>query len=96
MATHLTAAAALLVVVALVLERVRFYWRGDVGELATGLRDCLRDGDLDAARAAMAGSQTAEASVLFAGLLEAPRGASAAREAMAGALVLQRLELLSR
>jgi biopolymer transport protein ExbB/TolQ len=96
--TQLTAAAALLVLAALVLESVRFFrkHRGDVGELATRLRDCLRDGDLDATRDAMARSNTAEAAVLVAGLLEAYRGASAAREAMAGALVLQRLNLERR
>jgi biopolymer transport protein ExbB/TolQ len=90
--------AALLVVAALAVERARVLrqHRGEVGELATQLRDHLRRGDAEAAARLIATSESFEASVLTAGLLEAPRGASAAREAMAGATVLLRLRLEAR
>jgi biopolymer transport protein ExbB len=41
-------------------------------------------------------SPSAEAAVVVAGLIEAPRGAAAAREAMAGAVAIQRIRLERR
>ncbi len=84
--------------VAIMLERGWFYWslRDDITRLAQKLRDELRRGDFDAARAALEKSPSAEAAVVVAGLLEADRGAKAADEAMAGAMALQRMKLERR
>ncbi len=84
--------------VAIMLERGWFYWslRDDIGKLAQRLRDELRRGDYEAARAALERSPSAEAAVVVAGLLESDRGARAAEEAMNGAMALQRMKLERR
>jgi biopolymer transport protein ExbB len=84
--------------VAIMLERGWFYWslRDDIGKLARGLRERLRDEDLDGAQKMLEASPSAEAAVVVAGLLEADRGARAAEEAMQGAQALQRMKLERR
>jgi biopolymer transport protein ExbB/TolQ len=84
--------------VAIMLERVWFYWslRDDLGRLASDLRDLLRSGDVDAARKKMEASPSAEAAVVVAGLIESDRGGAAAEEAMRGALALQKMRLERR
>jgi biopolymer transport protein ExbB len=84
--------------VAIMLERGWFYWslRDDIGRLARGLRERLRDDDLDGAQKLLEQSPSAEAAVVVAGLLEADRGARAAEEAMQGAQALQRMKLERR
>ena len=84
--------------VAIMLERAWFYYslKDDIANLATQLRDLLRQGDLDAARQKMEASPSAEAAVVVAGLLEADRGAKSAEEAMEGAAALQRMKLEKR
>jgi biopolymer transport protein ExbB/TolQ len=84
--------------VAIMLERGWFYWslRDDVGELARQLRDFLRHGDIDGARQRMDRSNSAEAAVVVAGLVEADHGPRAAEEAMQGAAALQRIKLEKR
>jgi biopolymer transport protein ExbB len=84
--------------VAIMLERGWFYWslRDDIGRLALGLRERLRDEDLDGAQKLLEQSPSAEAAVVVAGLLEADRGARAAEEAMQGAQALQRMKLERR
>ncbi|HET9953074.1 MAG TPA: MotA/TolQ/ExbB proton channel family protein [Polyangiaceae bacterium] len=84
--------------VAIMLERGWFYWslRDDIGALAQKLRDQLRNGDLEGARASLERSPSAEAAVVVAGLAEADRGAKAADEAMQGAMALQRIKLERR
>jgi biopolymer transport protein ExbB len=81
-----------------ILERAWFFYRAsdDAEALARTLADKLRAHDLEAARAAMEVSPSTEAAVLVAGLVEAPRGARAAREAMAGAVAIQRARLERR
>ncbi|MGZ5967072.1 MAG: MotA/TolQ/ExbB proton channel family protein, partial [Polyangiales bacterium] len=83
---------------AIIFERAWFFHStaDDLEALARTLADKLREGDLDGARAAMELSPSAEAAVVVAGLVEAPRGASAAREAMAGAVAIQRIRLERR
>lgn len=84
--------------VAIMLERGWFYFslRDDLSTLAKKLRETLRKGDYDAARAALEGSPSAEAAVVAAGLAEADRGHRAAEEAMEGAKALQRMKLERR
>ncbi len=84
--------------VAIMLERGWFYFslRDDLSALAKKLRETLRKGDYDAARAALEGSPSAEAAVVAAGLAEADRGHRAAEEAMEGAKALQRMKLERR
>jgi biopolymer transport protein ExbB len=84
--------------VAIMLERGWFYWslRDDIGRLARGLREKLRDEDLEGAQKLLEQSPSAEAAVVVAGLLEADRGARAAEEAMQGAQALQRMKLERR
>ena len=80
--------------IAIILERAWFFWslRDDVVVLARDLRTALKD-SVDAAKARIAKSPSAEAAVVAAGLIEADRGPKAAEEAMAGALALQRMKL---
>jgi biopolymer transport protein ExbB len=80
------------------LERGWFYWslRDDIGRLAQGLRERLRDDDLEGAKKLLEASPSAEAAVVVAGLGEADRGAKAADEAMQGASALQRMKLERR
>jgi biopolymer transport protein ExbB/TolQ len=84
--------------VAIMLERGWFYWslRDDVGELARQLREHLRNGDLEGARKRMDKSNSAEAAVVVAGLVEADHGPGAAEQAMQGAAALQRMKLEKR
>jgi biopolymer transport protein ExbB/TolQ len=85
--------------VAIMLERAWFFFslRDDIGQLATKLRQTLRDkGDLEAARKLLEASPSAEAAVVVAGLVEADGGAQAADEAMKGAMALQRMRLERR
>jgi biopolymer transport protein ExbB len=84
--------------VAIMLERGWFYWslRDDIGSLARGLRERLRDEDLEGAQKLLEQSPSAEAAVVVAGMLEADRGARAAQEAMQGAQALQRMKLERR
>src|SRR5690349_20187909 len=81
--------------VAIMLERGWFYWslRDDIGRLALGLREKLRAEDLDGAQKLLEQSPSAEAAVVVAGLLEADRGASAAKKAIEGAQALQLMKL---
>jgi biopolymer transport protein ExbB/TolQ len=85
--------------VAIMLERTWFFYslRDDIGQLATKLRQALRDeSDLTAARKLLEASPSAEAAVVVAGLVEADGGAQAADEAMRGAMALQRMRLERR
>lgn len=81
--------------VAVMLERVVFFqrMRADMSELARGLSDRLRARDIDGARKLLDQSKSAEAAVVSVGLAEFRRGASAVREAMSGATLLQRARL---
>ncbi len=80
---------------ALILERGWFFYSvsDDLEALLRALSDRLRENDLAGARAVMEVSRSAEAAVVIAGLIEASRGATAAREAMTGAAAIQRLRL---
>lgn len=84
-----------LISIAIIIERAIFFFsvRGDFGRLARAFSGALRERDLDAARALLESSRSLEAEVVLAGLEEAERGASAAREAMAGATAVQRSKL---
>jgi biopolymer transport protein ExbB len=84
--------------VAIMLERAWLFFRArdDLEGLARDLRVYLGAGDLAGARARMEASRSAEAAVVAAGLTQAARGAKAAEEAMAGAVVVQRLRLERR
>ena len=84
--------------VAIMLERGWFFYslRDDLAALARSLGDYLRRGEVGEAKRLLENSPSAEAAVVIAGLVEAPRGASAAEEAMAGAAALQRMKLEKR
>lgn len=81
-----------IVSVMIIVERALFFFsvRCDFGELARSLSLQLRASDLQAARTMLEGSRALEAEVVLAGIEEYDRGASAAREAMAGAAAIQR------
>ncbi len=81
-----------------ILERAWFFHRisDDLEALARTLTQRLRDGDLEGARGRLEASPSAEAAVVVAGLVEAPRGIGAAREAIAGATAIQRIKLERR
>ena len=81
--------------VAVMLERAVFFQRirADMHALVRGLSERLRARDLDGARRVLDQSRSAEAAVVAVGLAELRRGASAVREAMAGASLLQRARL---
>lgn len=83
--------------VAIILERAWFFWslRDDLVVLAKELRAALED-SIEAAQKRMEASPSAEAAVVAAGLVMAHKGPSAAEEAMAGALALQRMKLERR
>lgn len=87
-----------IVSLAIVLERMWFFHaiEDDLESLAHALTQKLRAGDLEGARGVLEASPSAEAAVVVAGLVEAPNGANAAREAIAGALAIQRLKLERR
>lgn len=84
--------------VAVMVERAIFFrlLRDDLPRLLRSLHERLLADDLDGAREALERSRSAEAAVVLAGLLEARRGLGAAREAMVGALSLQRQRLERR
>jgi biopolymer transport protein ExbB len=84
--------------VAVMLERAWLFisLRDDIPKLMRDLAALLRAGDWDGARRRLEASPSAEAAVVVAGLVEAPRGAMAAEEAMAGASALQRTRLERR
>jgi biopolymer transport protein ExbB/TolQ len=84
-----------LISTAIIAERALYFFsvRTDFAALARSLSQHLRDEDLSAARALLEDSRSLEAEVVLAGLAEAERGASAAREAMAGASAVQRSKL---
>lgn len=81
--------------VAVMLERFIFYQRirADMVSLVKGLTERLRARDIEGARKVLERSRSAEAAVVSVGLAELRRGASAVREAMAGATLLQRARL---
>src|ERR1700749_3218124 len=83
---------------AVMLERAWVFatLHADRDALARDLRSYLLTGDLGGAEARMRASKSCEAAIVAAGLAEAPRGAEAAAEAMAGATTLQRLRLEHR
>jgi biopolymer transport protein ExbB len=84
--------------VTIMLERGWFYWsiRDDIPGLAQGLRDRLRNDEVDAALGLLEKSPSAEAAVVVAGLREADRGVKAADMAMRGAAALQKMKLERR
>jgi biopolymer transport protein ExbB len=84
--------------VTIMLERGWFYYsiRDDIPQLATALREKLRDDDMPAALSVLQKSPSAEAAVVVAGLREADRGAKAAEKAMRGAAALQKMKLEQR
>jgi biopolymer transport protein ExbB len=81
--------------VAVMLERAIFFRRirADMQALVRGLSERLRARDLEGARRLLDQSGSAEAAVASVGIAEFRRGASAVREAMAGATLLQRARL---
>jgi biopolymer transport protein ExbB len=84
--------------VAIMLERAWLFvsLRDDIPKLMRDLAALLRAGDWEGARKRLEASPSAEAAVVVAGLVEAPRGHQAAEEAMAGASALQRTRLERR
>ncbi len=84
--------------VAIMLERAWFFWsiRDDIGALVRSLRDHLRRGEREQARALLERSPSAEAAIVLAGLAEADQGADSAEEAMASAAALERMKLERR
>jgi len=84
--------------VAVMLERAWLFisLRDDIPKLMRDLASLLRAGDWEGARRRLEASPSAEAAVVVAGLIEAPKGAAAAEEAMAGASALQRTRLEKR
>ncbi len=84
--------------VAVMLERTWLFisLRDDIPKLMRELAALLRAGDWEGARRRLEASPSAEAAVVVAGLIEAPRGPAAAEEAMAGASALQRTRLERR
>ncbi|HEY1957056.1 MAG TPA: MotA/TolQ/ExbB proton channel family protein [Polyangiaceae bacterium] len=84
--------------VAVMLERAWLFisLRDDIPKLMRDLASLLRAGDWEGARRRLEASPSAEAAVVVAGLIEAPKGPMAAEEAMAGASALQRNRLERR
>ncbi len=84
--------------VAIMLERAWLFisLRDDIPKLMRDLAALLRAGDWEGARKRLEASPSAEAAVVVAGIVEAPRGYAAAEEAMAGASALQRTRLERR
>jgi biopolymer transport protein ExbB len=84
--------------VAVIIERALVFVaaRADFPRLASALASALGARDLAAARASLSESASLEARVVLAGLVEAERGANAAREAMAGASAVERWRLEQR
>ena len=84
--------------VAVMLERAWLFisLHDDIPKLMRDLAAMLRAGDWEGARKRLEASPSAEAAVVVAGLVEAPKGALAAEEAMAGASALQKTRLERR
>jgi biopolymer transport protein ExbB len=84
--------------VAIMIERGSFFHliREDLERLAKELSARLRNDDVAGARKLVAGSRSAEAAVVSAGLAELDNGHEAADEAMASATALQRKRLERR
>jgi len=83
---------------AIIVERCLFFFaaRCDFAALAAAFTRDLASSDYRAARELLESSRSFEAAVVLAGLVEAERGASAAREALAGASAVQRGKLDKR
>lgn len=81
-----------------IAERALFFAsaRGDFASLIQAFTGHVLREEWDAARALLESSRRFEARVVLAGLVEAPRGSTAAREAMAGASAVQRARLERR
>lgn len=81
--------------VALMLERAVLYRKmeDDLEKLAEDLRELLRSGDMEGAKARLARSPSPAAMVALAGLNEADRGAESSEEAMMGATARVKLVL---
>ncbi len=79
----------------IVVERTWFFFSisGDFEALARDFSRHLREHDLPSARGVLLASRSSEAQVVLAGLDEGARGINAAREAMAGAVAVQRTRL---
>jgi len=80
---------------AVIFERMLFFARAKVNihGLIAELSALLHAGDVQAARALLERSRSAEATVARAGLREIARGATAVREALSGAALLERARL---
>jgi biopolymer transport protein ExbB len=91
-------AAVSVISIGVMLDRARVFWRqrDDFGALFRDFHALLGKGDLQAARARLEKSPTAEAAVVAAGLSQWHEGPSAAEEAMAAAQGLQRARLQRR
>jgi biopolymer transport protein ExbB len=81
----------------IIVERALYFrtLRADLPRLVAELSTHLERGDVEAARTALRDQRSVEAEVVRAGLREWPRGARGVREALAGALVVQK-NLLER
>ena len=84
--------------IAIIVERSLFFLssRTDFAALAAAFSRHLGDGDREGARALLESTRSFEAEVVLAGIVQARRGATAAREAMAGASAVQRSKLDKR
>jgi len=84
--------------VAIMVERSLFFFRAreNLQRLAAALASSLDRGDVTSAKALVAGSVSAEAAIVSAGLLRLEHGAAAVEEAMSGASAVQRMRLERR
>ena len=84
--------------IGVIAERALFFAaaRGDFAALIRAFTGHVLREEWDAARALLESSRRFEARVVLAGLIEAPRGSTAVREAMAGASAVQRAGLERR
>ena len=84
--------------VAVMLDRLRVFWslRDDFAALVRAVHFTLGQGDVEGARKRLAASPSVEAAVGLAGVGHWQSGATAAQEAMAAAMGLQRARLEKR
>ena len=84
--------------VAIMIERGWFFAQvsENIERLAEALAERLNHHDVNGARDLVAGSKSAEAAIVAAGLKQLARGSEAAEEAMASATALQRMRLERR
>ncbi|HET7542794.1 MAG TPA: MotA/TolQ/ExbB proton channel family protein [Polyangiaceae bacterium] len=84
--------------VAIMIERAWFFAAvsENIAKLAEALAERLNRHDVEAAHELVAGSKSAEAAIVAAGLKQLTRGSEAAAEAMASATALQRMRLERR